>query len=94
MSEKFPVYNTWTLERLKGARINVREGHYKAIPEDDRARAFEQIDPSLFDFRAISIGDGGGQAFIVPLDESSRIAADLILAAIKAHMPSTEKEET
>ncbi len=39
--------------------------------------------PHLFGFDAISIGDNKGQAFIVPLDESDRETAELIIKSIK-----------
>ena len=41
--------------------------------------------PEIFKSDAISIGDTKGQAFIIPLDESSRETADLILKAIAAY---------
>jgi hypothetical protein len=75
----------WTSTRLKKARINVRSGKYEAIPSTPREEAIKEEYPEIFKFEAISIGDNGGQAFFVPLDESSRETAEYILRAIAAY---------
>jgi hypothetical protein len=75
----------WTSTRLKKACIGVRSGKYEAIPATPREEAIKEKHPEIFKFQAISIGDNGGQAFFVPLDESSRETAEYILRAIAAY---------
>lgn len=75
----------WTKKRLKKASIAERVATYHAIPASPYEEAMKIKHPGLFEFRAISIGDKTGQAFIVPLDESDRETAELILRAIQAY---------
>lgn len=75
----------WTIERLKKATIAKRTAQYKVIPATEREKAIEKSHPHIFTFEAISIGDGSGQAFLVPLDESGEGVAKLILKAIAAY---------
>lgn len=75
----------WSPERLKQAKIGVRIAAYKAIPATPYEAAMEEINPQMFNFDAISVGDDNGQAFIVPLDESSRDVAEYIIRAIAAY---------
>lgn len=74
--------NVWTAKRLKRATLGARENTYEAVPMS----ILEQM--ALGDhvrFQAVSIGDDRGQAFIVPLDESSVETAEYILRAIAAY---------
>lgn len=75
----------WTPERLKKASINVRSAKYEAVPATPREEAIKKDHPEIFEMKAISVGDNNGQAFIVPLDESSRETAEYILRAIAAY---------
>jgi hypothetical protein len=75
----------WGINRLKGASIAPNVAEYEAIPSTSEQQYFKQIKPELFKFQAISIGDENGQAFIVPLDESGRGTAELILKALAAY---------
>jgi hypothetical protein len=75
----------WSAVRIKGARIAPREGTYEALPATPDEKEIAKTSPTLFKFKAISIGDDLGQAFIVPLDESSRKTAEYILRAIAAY---------
>lgn len=75
----------WSPERLKQAKIGVRIAAYEAIPATIHEAAMKQKHPQMFKFEAISVGDDNGQAFIVPLDESSRDVAEYIIRAIAAY---------
>lgn len=75
----------WSKERIKNAIIGLREGEYEAIAKLPHEIICKLNHPELFKFKAISIGDNKGQAFIVPLDESSKETAEFILRAIKAY---------
>lgn len=75
----------WNPERLKNAKIGVRTATYEGIPATPNEAAMKQKHPQLFKFNAISVGDDNGQAFIVPLDESSREVAEYIIRAIAAY---------
>jgi len=76
---------TWTPQRIKMARIGIRTAEYEGIPSTIHESLVKQAHPELFKFTAISIGDNSGQAFLVPLDESSKETADYILRAIAAY---------
>ena len=76
------IGTNWTPERLKNAALGMRVGTYEAVPMS----IFERM--QLGDnvrFQAVSVGDKRGQAFIVPLDESSVETAEYILRAIAAY---------
>jgi hypothetical protein len=75
----------WDIERLKAATTGERIGQYEGIPATAREEAIKKSHPHTFSFQAVSIGDSGGQAFLVPLDESSEATAKLILRAIAAY---------
>ena len=75
----------WNPERLKSVSIGVREGKYEAVPANETESQMKTLHPEIFSFSAISIGDNKGQAFIVPLDESSKETAEYIIRAIKAY---------
>lgn len=75
----------WSLERLKKAKFGVRVATYEAIPANAHEAEMKESHPQLFKFEAISIGDDSGQAFLVPLDESSKETAELIIKAIAAY---------
>jgi hypothetical protein len=75
----------WSLERLKKAKLGVRVATYEAIPANAHEAEMKESHPELFKFEAISIGDDSGQAFLVPLDESSKETAELIIEAIAAY---------
>lgn len=75
----------WNKERLKNAAIGDRIAKYKAIPANAAEALYEKSHPEIFNFEAISIGDDGGQAFLIPLDESDNETAEYILRAIKAY---------
>ena len=75
----------WNLDRLKMATIAPLTAKYKGIAETEAQIAVEIAHPELFYFSAISIGDDHGQACIIPLDESSKTTAELILRAIAAY---------
>lgn len=77
--------NTWDIERIKGASIAPRTAEYNVIPANDEEDAVKKEHPEIFNFKAISIGDNGGQLFLVPLDESDRGTAEYILRAISAY---------
>ena len=84
---------TWTPSRLKNATIGVRTATYEGHPgsHDIKALVIKEKHPEIFTFEAISIGDDTGQAFIVPLDESSRETAEYILRAIAAYKENTDE---
>lgn len=75
----------WSAKRIKAATIGARLGNYEAIPATSEEKAMSKIAPNILKFKAISIGDDKGQAFFVPLDESSRKTAEYILRAIAAY---------
>lgn len=75
----------WSLKRLKSAKIGVRTATYEAIPATPQEAEMKEKHPHLFKFEALSIGDDNGQAFLVPLDESSKETAELIIKAIAAY---------
>jgi hypothetical protein len=75
----------WKPDELKAASIGSRTAKYDGIPANDYERQMRQKHPEKFTFDAISIGDKNGQAFMVPLDESSRETAEYILRAIAAY---------
>lgn len=75
----------WSLERLKKAKFGVRVATYEAIPANSYEAENKEKHPHLFKFEALSIGDESGQAFLVPLDESSKETAELIIKAIAAY---------
>ena len=75
----------WDIERLKAATVGDRVGQYEGIPATAREEAIKKSHPHIFSFQAVSIGDDNGQAFLVPLDESSGETAKLILRAIAAY---------
>ena len=75
----------WKPDEIKKASINVRSAKYEAIPANEYEEKVKKEHPEIFSFEAISIGDKKGQAFIVPLDESSRETAEYILRAIAAY---------
>ena len=77
--------NVWTPKRLKGATVGLREAVYEALPGSKMEAKIKDELPELFRFKAISVGDENGQAFLVPLDESSRETAMYILRAIAAY---------
>lgn len=75
----------WSLKRLKSAKFGVRVATYEAIPANPQEAEMKENHPQLFKFEALSIGDDNGQAFLVPLDESSKETAELIIRAIAAY---------
>ena len=75
----------WSLRRLKRAKFGVRIATYEAIPARPYEAEMKEKHPQLFKFEALSIGDDSGQAFLVPLDESSKETAELIIKAIAAY---------
>lgn len=80
----------WSLERLQNARIAPLEATYEVTPAEglytnEYIEKVKLSHPDIFKFKAISVGDSGGQAFLVPLDESGRGTAELILKALKAY---------
>lgn len=83
----------WKPSRLKNATIGVRAATYEAHPKpnDLKGLILREKHPEIFTFEAISIGDDTGQAFIVPLDESSRETAEYILRAIAAYKETTDE---
>ena len=83
----------WSLKRLQGAKIAPYEAEYDVTPlnrTEEEIRKVRETNPELFKFRAISIGDMNGQAFIVPMDESGRGTAELIIKALKAYKQTQE----
>ena len=90
MSNDNPV-KTWSSKRLKAASIGkkaagyVVTAEYVLIPESGHERSIYEAHPERLSFSAISVGDSSGQAFLVPLDESSRETAEYILRAIAAY---------
>jgi hypothetical protein len=76
----------WSAERMSGASIAPRVGKYEAIPQTDHESWVKEINPELFTFETVSVGDTGGQLFFVPLDESSKENAEFILEAIKFYV--------
>jgi hypothetical protein len=77
----------WNLERLKKATIAPRVAIYEVLPGSIAEEKIKMVKPGMFEFQAISVGDKDGQAFIVPLDESGRETAELILKALQAYNP-------
>lgn len=75
----------WSSDRLKRASIGVRENKYEAIPTSPQEMQAKETYPQLFEFNAVSVGDENGQAFLVPLDESSKETAEYILRAIATY---------
>lgn len=75
----------WTPERLKKATQGERVGRYQAMPATSLEAVLLLGHPQNFRFNAISVGDDAGQAFLVPLDESSPEVAAYILRAIAAY---------
>lgn len=75
----------WSVERLKHACIAPKVATYDCEPNSSAGYAAKLTNPEIFKFEAISIGDEGGQAFIVPLDESCKETAEYILRAIAAY---------
>jgi hypothetical protein len=75
----------WTAKRLKLATIGKRIATYEAIAATPEEEKIKMQQPKIFKFPAISIGDAHGQAFLVPLDESSRETAEYIIRAIAAY---------
>lgn len=82
----------WSISRLSSASIAPRKGHYTAVPQTPEEYAYRDTHPELFSFEAMSVGDKGGQAFLVPLDESSEATAELIIAAINAYAASVTED--
>lgn len=74
--------NVWTPKRLKRATLGKRSGEYEAVPASisERMALGDRVR-----FQAVSVGDSRGQAFIIPLDESSVETAEYILRAIAAY---------
>jgi len=81
---------TWSIERLKGATIAPRVATYQVIPADEREEEMKKKYPEKFKFQVVSIGDKDGQAFFVPLDESSLKTAQYILKTIKEYQLNTK----
>lgn len=84
----------WSLKRLQGAAIAPKEALYDVTPlcrSEAEIAEVRKSNPELFKFKAISVGDGHGQAFIVPLDESGRGTAELIIKALKAYRQTEEE---
>jgi hypothetical protein len=77
--------NMWNLKRLKKVSLGIKTANYIAVPETKQEQEIAKIHPEIFSFSAISVGDEGGQAFIVPLDESSKETAELIIKALQAY---------
>jgi len=75
----------WSIERLKKASLAPHVAEYEAVAGTLEQVTMKRLHPALFKFEAISVGDGSGQAFIVPLDESGKGTAELILKALAAY---------
>lgn len=75
----------WNTERIKGATLGLTSATYEAVNLTAEQELIKQSFPHIFKFEAISIGDGKGQLFLVPLDESSKENAEYILRAIAAY---------
>lgn len=75
----------WDIKRLKGATLALKVAQYEAVALTLEQVTMKRLHPELFNFEAISVGDEDGQAFIVPLDESGRGTAELILKALAAY---------
>jgi hypothetical protein len=75
----------WSIDRLKKATLGEKSGSYKVIPKTERELNISKINPEIFEFEAISIGDRSGQALFIPLDESSKKTAEYILRAIASY---------
>lgn len=75
----------WNKERIKRVTIAPRIGIYEAIPQNLDEIQAKKNHPHIFKFKTLSIGDENGQAFFIPLDESSRENAEYIIRAIKAY---------
>ena len=75
----------WSPKRLKSATIGERVATYEVIPATSYEVEMRERYPQIFKFEAISIGDNKGQAFLVPLDESSREVTEYLLRAIAAY---------
>ena len=75
----------WNIQRLKAASIGPRTATYQGVPSTRKAEQVQKRKPEIFEFEAVSIGDENGQAFLVPLDESSKETAEYILRAIAAY---------
>ena len=76
----------WGLDRLKKVSLGDRPRIYTIIPEGEQEIAMAKLYPELFTFEAVSVGhERIGQAFLVPLDESSVETAELIIKAIAAY---------
>lgn len=73
----------WDLDRLCGASLAPKKATYKVVPTKEYQIAVFKTNPELFEFEAVSVGDDDGQAFIIPLDESSEEVADLVITALK-----------
>ena len=69
----------WTKERLKNIYIAPKKVRYKVIPITSEEKVKAKRHPEILEFDALSVGDENGQAFIVPLDESSREVAEIII---------------
>lgn len=71
---------------MSGASLAPQIGRYEAIPQSDREYKVKVTHPHLFEFDTVSVGDGKGQLFFVPLDESSKENAEFILEAINFYI--------
>ena len=76
---------TWSPTRLKAAFLGLKAFKYEVLPVGQDEMVLKMMFPNTFGFEGISAGDASGQAFIVPLDESSMETAQYILRAIEAY---------
>ena len=76
---------TWSPTRLKAALLGLKTFKYEVLPVGQNEMVLKTIFPKTFGFEGISVGDASGQAFIVPLDESSMETARYIMRAIAAY---------
>jgi hypothetical protein len=77
--------NDWSSARLKKATLGKCVGRYEAMSVTPQEAEVKKQYPEMFTFDAVSIGDKKGQAFLVPLDDSSKETAEYILRAIAAY---------
>lgn len=75
--------SSWDLDRLCGASLAPKKATYKAVPSTPYQIAVSETNPELFEFEAVSVGDDEGQAFIIPLDESSEEVAGIVIKALE-----------
>ena len=75
----------WDKIRIKKATTAPLQATYEVIDLTLKQEIIKEQHPDVFKFKAISVGDHLGQAFFVPMDESSIKTAEYIIRAIKAY---------